>query len=383
MTATLRDVADRAGVSAATVSRAFRRPDVVDEATRGRVLAAADALSYRPNAAARSLSTGRTHTLGILVPDLVNPFFPEVVKGAQSAARTLGRAVILTDSEEDPTVELELVRSLVGRVDGLVLCSTRMSEADIATAASLVPIVLINRTSEAADYIAVDNAGGIERALLHLQALGHTRIGYVAGPVWSRSGRDRHRAATEAADRLGMTLVTLGPTDPSFEGGRRAADSVLVADVTAVLAYNDVVAIGLLHQLTSYGVDIPGELSLVGFDDIGIAQMVSPQLTTVHFPRAQAGRRAIESLCARLDAADAGAGSGTVRGESEESAPLQTHLVFRGTTAGVASRTGSLVTRQRTDTPAAPAPGDAPSPSDSSTDRPPPSPVGGPHVAAP
>ena len=338
MSATLRDVANAAGVSASTVSRAFTRPEKVDEVTRARILHAADELDYSPNAAARTLITGRTGNLGIVVPDLVNPFFPTVLKGAQSRARDLGFPVLLSDTDEDPAVELDTVRVLARQVDGIVLCSTRMSDAELREAADLLPIVLVNRRVRGIPAVTFDNAGGIRAAVAHLRALGHIAIGYVAGPASSYSNAERRAAYGSAMADAGLEGRELGPYEPSFEGGCRAADDVLVAGVSAVLVYNDVIAIGLVHQLTAYGVSVPAELSVIGFDDIPVAAMVSPGLTTVHIPRADAGRAAVDNLTARLATQGAATGASARRAGQGGPPELPTHLVYRGTTARAPSR---------------------------------------------
>ena len=323
MDATIRDVASASGVSASTVSRAFGRPDKVDEHTRQRVLRAAEALDYQPNRAAQSLITGRTGNIGIVVPDLVNPFFSSVVKGAQTRAHELGHPVLLADSDEDPSAELKLGRTLARQVDGLILCSPRMNELELREAQRLCPVVLVNRRVAGIPAITIDNAGGIHQAVTHLRALGHRRVGYVAGPVTSYSNVERQDATAHHLDTAGMAYVLIGSFDPSFEGGSDAADEVLLAGVSAVIVYNDVMAIGLVSRLTAYGVAIPAELSVIGFDDIPFNSMITPSLTTVRIPREQAGRAAVDHLHALL----------TRPGDIEPSPELSTELVVRGTSA--------------------------------------------------
>ncbi|HEY8720978.1 LacI family DNA-binding transcriptional regulator [Pengzhenrongella sp.] len=324
MTATIRDVANAAGVSASTVSRAFGRPEKVDDDTRRRILAAARALDYQPNRAAQSLITGRTGNIGIVVPDLGNPFFPSVVKGAQTRAHELGYPVLLADTDEDAAAEPPLVRSLARQVDGLILCAPRMSDRELREAQDQCPIVLVNRRVPGIPAVTIDNAGGMGQAANHLRALGHKRVGYVAGPASSYSNLERSAAVEQHLVAAGMTCALIGAYDPSFDGGAGAADAVLLADVSAVIVYNDVMAIGLVSRLTAYGVSIPAELSIVGFDDIPIASMITPPLTTVRIEREQAGRVAIEHLHALLTAR---------RGEIDPPPELGTELVVRGSTA--------------------------------------------------
>ena len=345
MAATIREVADRAGVSPSTVSRAFTRPEMVDTATRDRVLDVAGRLGYQPSASARSLRTGRTGAIGVLVPDLANPFFPELVRGAQRRARELGHPVLLADSGEDPDAELGLVRTLAQNVDGLVLCSPRMSDAALAEAARLRPVVLVNRAapgSPAATVppVLIDNAGGIEQALRHLRALGHHRVGFVAATETSRSHAQRLDAFRTRTPAHGLAGIVLGPYPPTVEGGAAAGDDVLLADVTAVVVANDVMAAGLVARLSRLGLALPERLSIVGFDDIAISALLTPALTTVRIPLDRAGVVAVERLHGHLaggvvagGVVDGGPGPGTpVPGVPDA---LPTELVVRASTASV------------------------------------------------
>jgi DNA-binding LacI/PurR family transcriptional regulator len=328
---TVRDVADRAGVSASTVSRAYTRPEKVDPATRRRILEVAESLGYRPSGAARSLKTGRAGALGIVVPDLSNPFFSDLVRGTQRQARSYGYPVLLADSDEDPGTELELVRTLAPNVDAIVLCAPRMPDDDLAEAARVRPVVLVNRRTGPAAALAVppvtfDNRGGVERAVRHLQALGHRRIGFVAGPEGSRSDAERLAAFVDATASAGAAGAMVGRYAPTVEGGAAAADDALLADVTGVVVYNDIMAAGLLGRLTRLGVAVPGRLSVVGFDDISLSALLTPALTTVRIPLERAGAVAVDRLHAHLSGLDP---------EPGHEAPLPTELVVRASTAAV------------------------------------------------
>ncbi len=318
---TLRHVAAAAGVSVATASRAFSRPEKVDPSTRARILRLADDLRYVPNRAAQALITGRTMALGLMVPDLTNPFFPGVIKGAQARARDRGLSLLIADTDEDPGAELALVGQLAQRTDAIVLCSSRMPDDDLDRAARLCPVVLVNREHPGVPAVTFDSDAGVREAAVHLRALGHRRVGYVGGPAHSFS--DAARAACLHAEfpAHGLEVVLLGNHDPSFEGGRRAADVVLSSDVTAVMVHNDVMALGLIGRLLDYGLDIPRELSVIGWDDIEFAGMFTPGLTTVRMPREEAGRAAVAYLEAAL------------AGRPSEPPRLETRLVFRQTTA--------------------------------------------------
>jgi DNA-binding LacI/PurR family transcriptional regulator len=297
---TIRDVARLAGVSPSTVSRALTVPGKVDPGTRRRVLALVEELGYRPNRAARGLITGRTGNLGLLVPDLANPFFPGLVKGIQARARESDHQLFVVDTGEDASVEPELVRQLAKQVDGLLLCSPRMRPAALREAVGLVPSVLVNRALPKASSVTFDNLDSAVALVAHLAGLGHREVAFVGGPAGSWSGAQRLRGVRAACLRDGLALHELGSVAPTFEGGLLAVEAVLAAPVTAVIAYNDLVAIGLCQALAERSVDVPGQLSVVGFDDIPMSGMIRPSLTTVRLPVAEAGRQAVDLLLARL-----------------------------------------------------------------------------------
>ncbi|WP_232665284.1 LacI family DNA-binding transcriptional regulator [Pseudonocardia sp. TRM90224] len=322
MAATIRDVASAAGVSASTVSRAFTAPDLVGEETRGRVRDAAQRLGYLPNRQASGLITGRTGNIGLVVPDLANPFYTEILKPLQSRARGADYELVLTDSEEDPELEPVLVRRLAGQVDGLILCSPRMSDEQLADLPAGLPIVTMYREVPGRPCVLVDYADGMEQVVRHLVALGHRRIAYVAGPRGSRAGALRREGLQAAIGRSDAELVEIGHHPPHFDGGGAAADPVLASGATAVIAFNDLVALGLLAMFTQRGVRVPAELSVVGCDDVAITAMAGVPLTTVSVPFARAVRNAVDLLLATIAGNDA----------APRPTRLPTHLVARGST---------------------------------------------------
>jgi LacI family transcriptional regulator len=330
MAVTIRDVARAAGVSASTVSRALSLPDIVEPATRDRVLKVADHMGYRPNRAARGLITGRTGNIGLILPDLANPFFPSVVKGIQQQAHESDYQVFVADTDEDPSAELGLVRSLAKQVDGIILCSPRMRTAELREAATYAPVVLVNRKAGSIPAVAMDNADGMRQIVDHLAGLGHARIGFVAGPRSSWSTRERSRVLRSATAAVGVELVEIGHFAPTFDGGLAAAEGVVVSGVTAVVAYNDLVALGLLNALRDRGIDVPSQLSLVGIDNIQMSSMVHPALTTLAIPKEKAGRASIDLMLHLL--ADPGARTMPVR-------ELPTELLIRHTTASAPTPT--------------------------------------------
>jgi LacI family transcriptional regulator len=302
--ATIRDVARLAGVSPSTVSRALSMPAVVNAVTRARVQAAAEQLGYAPNRAARGLITGRTGTIGLVVPDLANPFFPSVVKGVQARARASDVAVFLADTDEDATAEVGLVRALAKQVDGLILCSPRAGQDELVSVAQETTVVLVNRLVEGVPAVTFDNEGGMRQAIAHLVALGHRRIAWVGGPQTSWSSAHRILGLNAAAAEHGVELVEVGHFAPTYDGGMAAADQAVATGATAVVTYNDLVAIGLLARLHARGIAVPEALSVVGIDDIAMSRMSRPALTTVRLPKQKAGEIAVELLLALLDDPD-------------------------------------------------------------------------------
>jgi DNA-binding LacI/PurR family transcriptional regulator len=295
MAVTIQDVAKAAGVSVSTVSRALSMPEMVREQTRVRVRAVAESLGYRPNLAARGLITGRTANLGVIVPDLTNPFFPRVVRGVQARAREADHAVFLADCQEDGMEEAGLVTAMAKQVDGVILCASRMTQPVLDTVLQLVPTVFINRTVPGRPSVIMDSAGGMRQSIDHLAALGHRRVAYLNGPRESWTNRER-RKGLRRADRHGMEMIQLGPFAPRFEAGQQGADLVIAAGVTAVIAYNDVMALGVLARLAERGVRVPARMSVAGFDDISFAAMATPALTTVDLRGERAGRAAVDVL---------------------------------------------------------------------------------------
>ncbi len=296
MPTTIRDVARACGVHISTVSRTFSAPHLVNPETRSRVLATAEKLDYRPNRAARALITGRTHNLGLIVADIANPFFPPLIKAAESQARMHDNHVFVADTNEDPAVEEDLVRALARQVDGLLLCSPRMSNSLIEQLSREVPLVVVNRLVAGLPCVVMDVAAGARAAINHLVTLGHHRLALLGGPRGSWTNREIRKAAVAAARSAGAELSVIGPNAPTEEGGQAVAAQVVREEVTAVLAYNDLMAIGLLDGLDQLGVRVPADVSVVGIDDIAQARLSRPKLTTVATPTPAAGRAAVDML---------------------------------------------------------------------------------------
>lgn len=292
MVATIRDVAGASGVSIATVSRALAGSTIVAPATRERVRRAAEELGYQPNRAARQLVTGRGQAIGLVLPDLQNSFYASVAKGMQRRVRAAGLSAMIADTDEDPDAEREVLDQLAAVVDRLVLASPRVSDGDLRDLAQRCAVVLINRELPGLASVVGDNAGGIRQSVTHLLALGHQRIGYAGGPETSWSDARRRAGLAELDLPAAAEIVDLGAFRASQAGGVAAADLALAAGVTAVLAFNDQLALGVLGRLADRLVPVPDRLSVVGFDDVPVARLLAPPLTTVAVPTIEIGERA-------------------------------------------------------------------------------------------
>lgn len=254
-------------------------------------------MGYRPNRNARGLITGQSGSIGLVVPDLENPYFGSVCKGVQERARASGYSVFIADTDEDPSVESEVVRTLSKQVDGVILCSSRMDDDELLRLATPKPAVLANRELAELPSIVFDNGGGMRMAIRHLASLGHSRIAYAGGPrqSWS-NGRRRSALKRFGDENKGLELVQLGDFSPTFGGGVVAADLAIASGATAVIAYNDLIALGMMDRLGQRGVSVPDQLSVVGFDNVPVSTFVRPNLTTVSLPRVQMGRMSVDLL---------------------------------------------------------------------------------------
>jgi DNA-binding LacI/PurR family transcriptional regulator len=302
MGTTIHDVAKIAGVSISTVSRAIANPELVAIATRERVALAVQKLGYRPSPAAQSLSTGRSRTIGIVVPDIENPFFASIVKGAQARARAAGYAVIIADSDEDASREAEIATALATQVDGILLCSPRCSVEVLRTLASQQPVLLINRALAGLHSLTFDNASAIQVTLDHVVALGHTTIALAGGPPSSWSHARRLEAFRIYAHRHpDLQLIELGNFAPTLDGGIHAGDHAIASGATAVIAFNDLIAVGLLDLFRQRGLRVPEDISVAGCDNTPISALVWPALTTVDLPRLQMGSAGVDALLEMTD----------------------------------------------------------------------------------
>jgi len=300
--ANIADVAGRAGVSPATVSRVMNGTRTVDEEMTERVRAAARELDYSPSPLARSLVLGRTNTVAVVVPDLGNPTFHGVLRGLSHAASRNGYHVLVADSAESVTDELALAQQTRRRCDGLVLVAPRMAEADLdRLRQSLQPVVVVNREPSAAvetpeeietPVVTADYRSGLTGLLDLLHADGHRSLMFLAGAPQSASNMRRLAALEQFVGAHPDLTVQIRRCGVNFADGYDAAGAIAEAGVTGVLAFNDLVAMGLISALTEAGILVPGEVSVVGFDDIPFARYVTPPLTTAAVPVAELGEQA-------------------------------------------------------------------------------------------
>lgn len=295
----LTDVAHAAGVSTSTASRALAGAAVVAASTRDRIQRIARELGYEPNLAARQLVTGRGQSIALVLPDLANPFYAGVAKGLQQRVRAAGLMAVIADTDEDPENERALLAQIAPIASRLVLASPRLDDDAIRVVAEGHRVVLVNRAVEGVPSVTGDNADGVRQALSHLHALGHRRVGYAGGPRTSWS--DAARRAGLAAAPAGVEVVDLGSFRPGSAGGIAAADQSVAAGVSAVLAFNDQLALGMLGRFADRGVSVPERISVVGFDDIPVARLLAPPLTSVAVPAAELGRAAVDMLLAGED----------------------------------------------------------------------------------
>jgi len=329
MAVTMRDVARQAGVSVATVSRVLNESGPVGERTRARILQTADALRYVPNGTARSLTTSTTHMVGVLLPNLYGEFYSELIRGVEGAVRARGYHTLLSSVHDGPAELVAALRSLVGRVDGLVVMAPDIApDVLAANVPDGLPLVRIGGAAAGPGTVGIDNEAGAAEMVRHLADLGHRRIALIGGARGNADALARLAGYRRAVAELGLDadpgLVAEG--DFTEQSGHAAGQALLARPErpTAVFAANDSMAIGALRAFREAGLDVPGDVALAGFDDIPVAEYVTPALTSVHVPILEMGARAVD---AALDAVASG---------SAPAAPiaLSTRLVVRESCGG-------------------------------------------------
>lgn len=310
MGATIKDVARRARVSIATVSRALNGTGTVTDGIRERVQRAAKALRYTPHSGARSLITRRTHSIGVLLPDIYGEYFSELIRGIDRIARQHHLHLLVSSTHGDAEEAAKLLRSMSGRVDGLLLMSPYVTSQFLAESIpNALPVALISTPGELKQFptLAIDNYGGARSVVAHLRRLGRRRIAHISGPANNFESGERLRGYREALrgmpkppDGESAELIIAGDftEESGYLAGRYIA--ALARRPDAVFAANDMMAIGCLYALIEAGIAVPRDVALAGFDDIPIARYVNPPLTTVRIQIAELGMRALEALLARI-----------------------------------------------------------------------------------
>lgn len=321
---TIYDVARVAGVNASTVSRALNNPGRINAKTEQLVRQAAESIDYRVNPMARAVKTGRTATIALVLSDITNPVYFDLVRSAERVAAAGGYTLVLAESQESSQTEFAAVQRLQAGVDGIILVASRLSDEQIRVFATSKPIVIVNRRVDGIPDEVPDGAPGMREALDHLQSLGHRSIGFLSGPASSWMNALRWSTLLDLAIERDMSIVEIAASAPTLDGGAGALRRVLASGVTAVLTYNDLMAMGLMRACRAADICVPDRLSVVGFDDIFGADLMTPALTTIKSPLSQTGERAMHRLV-----------SGTGGQESKNRDELRTTLIVRGSTGPV------------------------------------------------
>jgi LacI family transcriptional regulator len=290
---TILDVAARAKVHPATVSRALTRPEKVAPATRARVERAVEQLGFVPNRAARVMKTGRTGNIAVIVPDITNPYFGSMVRAVERTAREAELQVLLADTGEHPREEVKVARALAHDVDGFVVLSPRRLHRELEALGSM-PAVFVQRPVRGHASVLLRSAPAVREALIHLATFGHRDLVFLGGPTSSWAAGERRAAVRKTSGSAGMQVQMIDTPAPTFEAAVDAVPRVLDSGTTAVMAFNDQMALGVIAGLARLGVSVPGDISVIGFDDVPMAAMVAPPLTTIRLPTDEAGVAAVE-----------------------------------------------------------------------------------------
>ncbi len=298
------DVAAKAGVSRALVSLVMRKSPRVSETSRGKVLAAAADLGYRPNQWARNLASGRTNTIGLMLDDLHNPYFTEMAESVAEAASKADLQVLINSGWQRESGQVQAIEALLNlRTDGIILCAPRVDVDEVVEFAAQTPLVCVScyDRSDRFDTVSNDEAQGTSLIVEHLAELGHERIAYISADR-NASGQVRRTGFSNAMMQRGLAPIVI-EGDFTEDAGHQAATQLmsLKSPPTAIFAGNDLAAVGVLTHLANIGAKVPDDVSVVGYDDTVLAGIGPISLTTVHQPRQQMGLRAMEILLERID----------------------------------------------------------------------------------
>ena len=335
----IKEVARLAGVSTATVSRTINGSDKVTPETAERVKRAIEQLKFYPNTNARALGSGKSSLYGLIISDITNPFFPELVKSFEDVAVQYGQEVLIANTNYDKhRMEHCVVRMVQRKVDGVAIMTSEMEEHLIdELRGRRIPLVFLDmgQVELGISNIAVDYPAGVYAAVELLRGLGHAKIGFISGPMELTSAKIRRKAFVTSMKRQGLTVDKdfMEEGDHRMEGGRAAMLRLLDKKKrpTAVLTSNDLTAIGAMGAIAERGLDVPGDISVIGFDDIGLSAYTKPALTTVRLPRDEVARAAFKALY------------GPAKAPMEEGVEyrVQPTLIVRQSTGPVGSRKSS------------------------------------------
>ncbi len=329
----IREIAKRAKVSTATVSRTINRISTVDPRLAKRVWKVIEQSGYRPNIQARALVSGRSQILGLVVSDITNPFFPEIVQAFENIAVEHGYDILLVSTVHDPKrMDISVRRMTERRVDGVAVMTFGMEDLLLEDRELRnVPLVFVDVGPKRprVGNIRIDYLKGIRQAVQHLAALRHEQIAFISGPLGLKSAKARRSAFEQAMSEIGLKILKGGIVegDHTLEGGIRATQALLSLPnrPTAIVCSNDMTALGVMHKCHEEGLSIPRDLSLVGFDDINLAQFVLPPLTTVRMSQTELARLAFNALLTELEREEVS--------EHGTEYVLETSLVLRDSTA--------------------------------------------------
>ncbi|MBE3578676.1 LacI family DNA-binding transcriptional regulator [Caldanaerobacter subterraneus] len=306
MAVTIKDIARLANVSVTTVSRVINnKPEGVSEETRQKILKLVKELGYQPNAIARGLVTKKTKTIGLIIPDISNPFFPDIARGVEDSAHIYGYNVFLCNTDDNLEKESEYIKALKEKyVDGIIFTSSSIPKHEhiIELVESGIPVVIMDRRVDSENIYGVflDNYEGGYIATKHLIDLGHEKIGCITGPLYTKSAKERlegyKKALLDSGIKIDEKLIFEG--DYKINGGIIGAERLLKdnKDMSAIFACNDLMAYGAYKTIRSFGYKIPDDISVVGFDDIQLSQILEPQLTTIKQPAYDMGLTAARML---------------------------------------------------------------------------------------
>lgn len=310
---TIYDVAQAAGVAASTVSRAFSRPGRVSAATAEKIRRVADELGYRAAPMPHRTPGQRTRLIAMMTANLTNPYYAEIIRGAQQQAIQSDQTVLMAQSDESPETERRALERVIPFVDGLILVNSRMSDSAVRLVAKQLPTVLINRAISGVPCLLADHAVGMRKAVEHLAGLGHTSLTYLAGPEASWASGVRWRAMQDASKELGVKARAVGPNVPTLQGGFLAVRQWARQPTSAIVCFNDLLAIGCMKGLVGMGLRIPRDVSVVGFDNSYAAQLSIPGLTTGDAPLRFLGESAVKLVVAQSHTPDEDKGKNATR----------------------------------------------------------------------